>query len=148
MNAELWIVGDGPTRSSMEKLANELGLKSRVKFLGTILDPHTVFEQFDIFVLSTNYEGHPLVILEAMSYSLPIVATKISSIPEVIEDGVNGLLVNPKDPIDLSNAIISIMQDKSLYQKLSQQAGLSFKEQLTVGQWAEKVISIYERLVV
>ena len=147
LNVELWIIGDGPTRPSMEKLVEDLGVKSRIKFFGTLSEPNRTFEQFDIFVLSTNYEGHPLVILEAMSYSLPIVATRISSIPEVIEDGVNGLLVTPKDPVALSNMLVSLINDKTLYQKLCIQASLSIEKQLTVDQWAEKVISIYESLV-
>ena len=144
LNAELWIVGEGPTKNSIEILAQELGVFSKVKFLGVVLNPSELFEKFDIFVLSTNYEGHPLVLLEAMSYSLPIVATRISSIPEVIEDGVNGLLVNPKDPMDLANVLVSILHEEALYEKLSQQASLSFERQLTVDQWSEKMISIYK----
>lgn len=147
LKSELWIVGDGPTRPAIEKLTVELGLESSVKFLGTLLNPAEIFRKFDLFVLSTYYEGHPLVILEAMSFGLPIVATRISSITEVIMDGNNGILVNPKDPSDLAKAFQIILSDDLLYQKLSRAAIHSFKQQLTVDDWANNVVSLYENLL-
>ena len=146
-NLELQIVGEGLTRSSIERLAEELNVSSKIKFLGTVLNPSRVFEEFDIFVLSTHYEGHPLVILEAMSYNLPIIATNISSIPEVVQDKVNGLLVNPKDPDALAFAIKTLSQDEELYNKFSMAAGKSFREQITVSQWSERVLAIYKSLL-
>jgi glycosyltransferase involved in cell wall biosynthesis len=147
LECELWIIGDGPTKASMEKLASDLGIKSSVRFLGTISNPIDIYRKFDIFVLSTHYEGHPLVVLEAMSIGLPIVATRISSLPEVITDGVNGFLVNPKDPHDLARAFQKILTDKALYSKLSEASLKFIKEQQTVDDWAENVLSVYERLL-
>ena len=144
---ELWIIGDGPTRPSMEKLANELGIKSSVRFLGTLSNPSEMFRKFDVFVLSTHYEGHPLVLLEAMSFGIPIVATRISSIPEVITDGMNGLLVNPKDYFDMAQALKKILTDKLLHLRLSDAAIRTFKSQPTVDDWAQQVISLYELLI-
>jgi glycosyltransferase involved in cell wall biosynthesis len=147
LNCELWIVGDGPTRPQIVKLADELNIESQVRFLGTISNPAEVYKRFDIFVLSTHYEGHPLVILEAMSFGIPIVATRISSIPEVITDRVNGLLVNPNDPRDLAKALEEILTNKSLHSRLSQAAQKSFQEQVSVDVWANNVISLYERVL-
>jgi len=147
LKSELWIVGDGPTRPAIEKLTIELGLESSVRFLGTLLNPSEIFGKFDLFVLSTNYEGHPLVILEAMSFGLPIVATRISSITEIIFDGNNGMLVNPKDPSDLAKAFQNILSDELLYQRLSKAAIHSFKQQLTVDDWANNVVSLYENVL-
>lgn len=144
---ELWIIGDGPTRPSMEKLADELGIKSSVRFLGTLSNPSEMFRKFDVFVLSTHYEGHPLVLLEAMSFGIPIVATRISSIPEVITDGVNGLLVNHKDYFDMAQALNKILTDKLLHLRLSEAATGTFKSQPTVDDWAQQVISLYELLI-
>ncbi len=148
LKSELWIVGDGPTRPAIEKLTSELGLESSVRFLGTLLNPAEIFGKFDVFVLSTNYEGHPLVILEAMSFGLPIVATRISSIPETIIDGNNGLLFNPNDPSDLANALQNILSDEALYHRLSEAAINSFKKQLTVDDWSNNVVSLYKNVLV
>lgn len=147
IQCELWIIGDGPTKRAMEMLANQLGIVSFVRFLGIVTDPSELFRKFEVFVLSTNYEGHPLVILEAMSFGVPIVATRISSIPEIITNGENGLLVSPKDPDDLARAIKDILSDRSLFEKLSKAATGSLKNQITVDEWAYRVISIYNSVL-
>lgn len=147
LKSELWLVGDGPTRLDVEKLAKELGIISKLRFIGTVANPDEFYRQFDIFVLSTHYEGQGLVILEAMSFGLPIVATRISGIPEVITDGVNGLLVNPKDPHDLAQALQKILTNKSLYVQLSEAAFKSSKEKQSVDGWAQSVLSLYEKVL-
>jgi len=147
LESELWLVGDGPTRPDVEKLAKELGIESKLRFIGTVSNPDEFYRQFDIFVHSTHFEGHPLVILEAMSFGLPTVATRISSIPEVITDRVNGLLVNPKDPHDLAQALQKILTNKSLYVQLSEAALKTSKEHQSVDEWANNVVSMYEHVL-
>ena len=144
IESELWLVGDGPTRPDIEHLANELDVAQKVRFVGTVPNPAEMYCQFDIFALSTHYEGHPLVILEAMSYGLPIVATRISSIPETITHEVNGLLVNPQDPQDLAEALKKILTDQSLHSKLSEASRKTVDQQHSVNEWAEKVLELYE----
>jgi len=144
---ELWVVGDGPTRPDIEMLANEMGIGTHVRFIGTLANPTEMYQMFSIFVLSTHYEGHPLVILEAMSFGLPIVATKVSSISEVITDGVNGLLVNPKDPDSMAEAIQKLLTDQLLYDQLSEASLKTFKAQQTVDEWAAEILSVYEGVV-
>jgi len=146
IKSELWIIGDGPTRKSMENLAVELDIMGQIRFLGTISDPAELYQQFDIFVLSTHYEGHPLVLLEAMSFGIPIVATKVSSIPEVITHGINGLLVNPRDPSELALTLQSLLQDESMYSQLSEGTINSFKRLKSVDEWAQSVLSLYENV--
>jgi len=142
--SELWLVGDGPTRVGIEELVKELDLESKVRFLGTVSNPAEIYHQFDIFTLSTHYEGHPLVILEAMSFGLPIVATRISSIPETITHEKNGLLVNHKDPQDLAQALKRILTDQSLHSKLSDASRKTVEQQLSVDEWANKVLELYK----
>ena len=144
IESELWLVGDGPTRPGIEHLANELDVAQKVRFVGTVPNPAEMYCQFDIFALSTHYEGHPLVILEAMSNGLPIVATRISSIPETITHEVNGLLVNPQDPQDLAEALKKILTDQSLHSKLSEASRKTVDQQHSVNEWAEKVLELYE----
>lgn len=146
--SQLWLVGDGPTKPGIEKLAEELSVESKVRFIGTVDNPDEFYRQFDIFVLSTHYEGQGLVILEAMRFGLPIVATRISGIPEVITDGVNGLLVDHQDPQDLAEAIQKIITNKSLYIQLSEAAYESSKEKLSVESWANTILTLYENILI
>jgi glycosyltransferase involved in cell wall biosynthesis len=147
IRCQLWIVGDGPTRPKMERLAAEFGIQSSVRFLGTVLNPSEFYSRFDIFVLSTHYEGHPLAILEAMGFGLPIVATRISSIPEVITDEVNGLLFNPEDSTQLAQAIKKILLDDKVYSQLSEASIKTFKVQHSVDDWANQVLSTYDQVL-
>jgi len=147
IKSELWLVGDGPTRQYFEKLAKEFGIESNVRFLGMISNLTEIYRRFDVFVLSTNYEGHPLAILEAMSFGLPVVATRISSIPEIINEGDNGLLVNPGDPNDLAQALRKILTNDLLYSQLSEASLKTTKEQQSIDDWAKNLLSIYENVV-
>lgn len=145
--AELWLAGDGPTKAEMQKLATDLQIESNVRFLGTIPDLSTIYNSFDLFVLSTHYEGHPLAILEAMSFGLPVVASRISSLAEIIKDNVNGLLVNPGDPKDLAQSIQKVLTNDQLYSLLSDASLNTTREQQTVDDWARKLISFYENVL-
>jgi glycosyltransferase involved in cell wall biosynthesis len=147
IQCELQLVGDGPTKLSIEKLADELRIKSLVKFLGILPNPSKAYQSFDVFVLSTFYEGHSLVLMEAMSYALPIVATNVSSIPDVLDDGVNALLVNSKDPDDLAKALKNLITNNILYTSLSAASIENYKKQLSHAEWAIKVFDLYDRLV-
>jgi glycosyltransferase involved in cell wall biosynthesis len=144
LDTELWLVGDGETRPVIERLTTELGLESRVRFMGTVSDPSIMYNQFDIFVLSSHFEGHPLVILEAMSNGLPVVATRVSSIPETIEHNVNGLLVNHQDSEDLAEALLKLITDQHLRNKLGKEAKKTADRQPTVDDWAKRIILVYE----
>lgn len=146
VKSELWIIGDGPNRNSVEKLANELGISSSIRFLGIVQNPAEVYNNFDIFVLSTHFEGHPLVLLEAMSHGLPIIATAVSSIMEVITHQENGLLVKHQDAKDLASAFQILLDDESLNSKLRQASSETFQLQISIDDWANKLIAIYEQL--
>lgn len=94
---DLVIVGDGPDKKAYTRYLNKIGIKNRVYLLSNISDLNLahLYRACDMFVLPSRLEGLPLVLLEAMSYGKPIVATKVGGIPEVIEDGYNGILVDP-----------------------------------------------------
>nr|MCU0405582.1 glycosyltransferase family 4 protein [Ignavibacteriaceae bacterium] len=145
--AELWLAGDGPTRAEMQKLATDLQIESNVRFLGMISNLTEIYRRIDVFVLSTHYEGHPLAILEAMSFGLPVIATRVSSIQEVIEEGKNGLLVNPGDPNDLALALKKILTNDLLFSQLSEASLKTTREQQSVDDWARNLISLYENVL-
>jgi glycosyltransferase involved in cell wall biosynthesis len=114
IDAELVFVGDGSERPMLEARAEELLLADRILFPGFQSDVRSFLKSFDIFVLSSVWEGLPVSMLEAMAMHLPVVATKVGGIPEVIQDGVDGLLVESRDPEKLAGALIRLSENPSL----------------------------------
>ena len=105
------IVGDGPLRGELETLARELGLESAIIFTGYRNDALDVINSFSIFALSSHNEGVPTVVLEAMALNIPVVATAVGGVPEVIEDGRSGLLVSPGDPEAFARACLRLLNN-------------------------------------
>jgi glycosyltransferase involved in cell wall biosynthesis len=114
----LSVIGDGPERPALERLARDLGLERRVRFAGYQPDPVLQLPLFDVLLLSSDYEGVPAVILEALAAGLPIVATDCSrSMPSLLGHGALGRLVPVGDEQALAEAIASVgvsSQDQSL----------------------------------
>ena len=107
--ATLAIAGDGPLRNEIVAFVRRLGLVERVKVLGLRRDVPRLLQACDALVLSSAWEGMPVVVLEAMASHRPIVATSVASIPEMLEDGVSGLLVPPGDPSALAGTMAKLM---------------------------------------
>lgn len=103
------VVGDGPLRARLTSKAQRLGLGSSVHFLGFRLDARALIAAMDVLVVPSRSEGAPLVILEAMSAGVPVIATEVGGIPHQVGHGVEGLLVPPADPVSLSEAILTIL---------------------------------------
>lgn len=115
-NIRLRLVGDGPCRADLEKQADEAGLNDCVVFEGALNQDRLlpIYQNTDVFVLASFAEGIPVVLMEAMSMEIPCVATWITGVPELIRNGVDGLLVPPSDPNVLTQAIASLMDDPTL----------------------------------
>ena len=118
-NLELWLVGDGELRRDIEELVKQLGLEEKVKFFGVRSDVPELLSQADIFVLSSDYEEFGLVVAEAMAAGLPVIATAIGGIPEILEGGRAGILVPPKDVDALAKAIVELARDEKKRAELS-----------------------------
>jgi colanic acid/amylovoran biosynthesis glycosyltransferase len=112
-NLEVRLVGDGPSRRSLECLAKDLDLLDRVHFLGHLDEAEKMQELYssDLCVLPSLAEGLPSSATEAMAVGVPVVATNIAAISELVEHGKTGLLVRPSDPAALAEAIITMMED-------------------------------------
>ena len=123
-NVGLLVIGDGPERETLEQLARQLGISGRVKFTGLV--GHDAVFAFlrgaDAFVLNSLYEGFAHVIPEAMLAGTPVIATAVGGTPEIVDDGVTGLLVPPGAPEALAEAIRRLRGDKALRENLTRRA--------------------------
>lgn len=145
----LLLAGDGGERQKLEDLATGLGIAQQVKFLGFQSDVRPILWASDIFVhVPTTFpEGMPNAILEAMAAGLPVIATPVGGIPEVVRDGENGLLVPTNDHKALAEAILKLRQDEALRVELGKQAQKWVQEHHDVRQLPERVIQVYSRVM-
>jgi glycosyltransferase involved in cell wall biosynthesis len=112
--AYLMVVGEGSRQEALHQIAREQGIERHVIFTGRRDDIPAVTAAFDVAVLPSYREAQGLTILEAMALSRPVVASSVGGIPEMIEDGVTGLLVPPHDPVALAAAIVRVLRDHPL----------------------------------
>lgn len=148
VNLRTYIVGIGPLRSKLQVLIDETGLANKVKLCGFLPDKkkRAYLENSDLFVLPSLYEPIPIAILEALAAGLPVVASDVGGIPELVRQGVNGLLVKPGMPHDLAAAISKLIDDDKLRRKLASNARESVREY----DWpvvAKKYLSFYQELL-
>ncbi len=118
-DATLLVVGEGSRRDALEELATELRVRERVVFTGRRDDVPAVTAALDVAVLPSYREALGLTILEAMALSRPVVASNVGGIPEMVEDGVTGLLVPPRDADALAGAIVRLLRDHPLADTLA-----------------------------
>jgi glycosyltransferase involved in cell wall biosynthesis len=111
VDADLDIVGDGPLRAAAEGLARELGLDDRVTFHGVLSKPEIAerMRAADLFVLSSRYENNPCAVIESLASGLPVVATSVGGVPELVDDTA-GALVRPEDPAALADGVLRASQ--------------------------------------
>ena len=112
----LSLVGDGPDRPALERHVARLGLTGKVIFEGWCNQDRvkTLYQGSDIFVLASFAEGIPVVLMEAMAMEIPCIATRITGVPELIADGIEGLLITPSDPAELAAAIARMIDSPEL----------------------------------
>jgi glycosyltransferase involved in cell wall biosynthesis len=131
--ARLLVVGDGPRREDSERLAAELGLGDRVIFAGMRSDIADVLSVVDVIVLSSfTIECFPFSVLEAMSASVPAVCTAIGGLPELVEDGVTGHLVPPRDPAGLAEGILRVIEPPGRAEEMGAAARRRLEERFTL----------------
>jgi glycosyltransferase involved in cell wall biosynthesis len=121
MQAVLWIAGDGEERDALYQQAVRLGILDRVRLLGAVADVESRLQIADIFVLSSRYEGLPMVLLEAMDAALPIVATRVGDIDTVIGEEA-ALLIDPECKEHLASALSRVVSDRILRNRLGSRA--------------------------
>jgi len=143
-SAQVLLVGDGPKRKALEREAKRIGVADRLHFVGFFAHDRlpAVLAHADVLVLPSLYEELGTVLLEVMQAALPIVASKTGGIPDVIEDGVNGLLVPPGEAEALAYAINRLLAERDLARRLSegaQERGKDYDWEVL----AERVLAVY-----
>jgi glycosyltransferase involved in cell wall biosynthesis len=145
-DAVAWIVGDGPLAASAEQAVTAAGLAGRVVFLGLRKDMPDVLSASDVVVHSSIREGLPRVVLEALAVGTPVVATAVGGVPDVLADGVNGLLVPPEDPAALASAVLATLADPAATARRVQ-AGQAAVHPFSARQMLDEQHALYRRLL-
>jgi glycosyltransferase involved in cell wall biosynthesis len=140
------IAGDGPEASGLRALSDELGVSGVVELLGARDDVGAVLAAADAFCLPSRYEGLPLSLLEAMQAGLPCVATTVGGIPDVVEDGRDGLLVPPSDDAALIAALDRVLGDPALRARLGTAAAEHVARTCAPAAVAARYADLYERV--
>ncbi len=120
--AQLWIAGDGGERKNLEILSRRLYLEKNIKFYGWQKNVADFYGQADVFLLTSNAEGWPLVIIESASYALPIIMTDMGSAGEFIKDGENGIVVEVGNGAALAKAMFNLIENEELRRRLGEKA--------------------------
>lgn len=146
-NVRFLIVGDGASRLELEKYAEHLGLNKHVVFLGFRLDVPTLLSEISVSVLPTLSEGLSNSLLEAMAASVPVVATRVGGNPEVVQGGITGLLVPPRDAEALARAIGQFLEQPSLGKKFGLAGRERVSKQFALEQMTRATERLYEGLM-
>ena len=146
-NVKVLVVGDGSIRQDLLAQAGNLGVGERVVFLGHREDTDVLLQALDIFVLPSLSEGIPMALLEAMAASRPIVASRVGGIPEIIEDGVEGYLVEPMDVNNLAERCRRLIESPDVARKMGEQGRKRVEREFSATAMADRVVSVYKELL-
>jgi glycosyltransferase involved in cell wall biosynthesis len=142
-NIYLILIGDGEMRRPLETEITRKSLTDCVHLAGSRSDIDQILPGADAFVLSSKREGLPMSILEAMSAGLPVIATNVGGIPEVIRDGENGILVPSQDPDSLAGAICKVLDDSNYARELGKKARETIESKYSLTTVTEAYSRIY-----
>ena len=145
-DATLVIAGDGPEGPALEALAARLGVAGSVEFLGEVDDVFRVLGASDLFVQPSWSESFPYAVLEAMASEVPIVATDVGGTGEAVEDGDSAVLVAPREPGVLADAISGLLDDPDRARELARSANLRFMERFTLERMVAGTVETYSEL--
>ena len=146
-DTRILIVGDGPLRGALERQARRLGVSRAVTFLGHLRDVLPVYAAMDVFVLPSRYEGFGVVFLEAMASGVPVIGTRVVGSREAVDDGVTGLLVPPGDAPALASAVLRLLSDPELRNRIQSAAREKVLRDHTRERTASNTESFYRELI-
>jgi glycosyltransferase involved in cell wall biosynthesis len=143
--AQLNVFGEGTLRPELERQARRLGIEAT--FHGFVDDLRDRLLELDAFVLPTRADNLPVAILEAMTLALPVVATRVGGVPELVVDGETGYLVEPDDPRDLARALTEVIADPARHRRLGEAGAARISAHFDAGAVAARMVSLYEELL-
>lgn len=146
----LFIIGDGPEKENLERLVQKQNLRNNVTFTGVIKNENltSYYKRSKIFVLpSVGSENNPLTIIEAMANGLPIIASRVGGIPEIIIDGINGFLYPPGNIDKMAKIVNLLLTNRELREKMSKENTDTFLRNFTPENHYEKLIKVYEKVI-
>lgn len=141
------LVGKGPMEQSLRELTESLGLADCVVFAGHQERVVDYLSAMDVFVLPSLSEGIPMALLEAMAVGCPVVATRVGGIPEVIENDVNGLLVDPADALSLANAVRELLEDRSKALSFGDKGRARIEQEFSASLMAARMLGMYRSVL-
>jgi len=147
LEGTLLIAGDGPERDSLQAQIEGLGCQDSIRLAGHVADPRNVYAAADVFALSSTSEGLPNSLLEAMACGVPVVATAVGAVPNVIIDEVNGLLIQPGDAAPLTLALSRLLSNEALQDQFAAAGHRTIKEQYSFERRMRKVAAVYDGLL-
>ncbi len=147
MPARLLLIGDGPDRSSAEYLAARHGVQDRIHFLGKQDNVNELLPLADLMLMPSEMESFGLAALEAMACSVPTIATRVGGVPELVNDGENGLLFNVGDVEAMSSAAISLLADPDRLTAMAKAARKTAQDQFCASRIIPLYESYYERVI-
>jgi glycosyltransferase involved in cell wall biosynthesis len=145
-DARFVILGEGELREQLQRQVHEHRLEKHVLLPGFRTDVLGCIKGFDLFVMSSVTEGLGTSLLDAMACGRPIVATRAGGIPEIVEDGVNGALVPPRDAASLAAAIVRALKDEGWRRRMGEAGLARVRERFTVDRMVEQTAAVYRRI--
>jgi glycosyltransferase involved in cell wall biosynthesis len=143
---QVLIAGHGPVEEDLRRLVSEGSLEQTVRFLGRRNDVPDVLDAIDVAICCSDREGSPLSVMEYMAAGKPVVATAVGGVPDLIEDGVHGLLVPARRPDELAAGIAELLSDRERAERMGEQARLRQQEEFTLDAFVRRVEDLYEEL--
>jgi N-acetyl-alpha-D-glucosaminyl L-malate synthase BshA len=147
LRTRLVLIGDGPVRSEVERLAADYGLSDDVLFLGEQQDPVAFLSVSDVFLLTSAQESFGLAALEAMACEVPVVASKVGGLPEIIEDGVTGYLCPPEAVDEMAARAIALLRHADEHCAMGKRAALRVRTDYCTDRIAPMYIAAYEEVL-
>ena len=141
--AKLVIVGGGELKSEMEEMVKSLNLEDRIFFLGVRDDLERIYSGVDMVALSSDNEGTPAVIIEALAYGKPVVSTCVGGIPDVVSDGESGILAKANGPEELANSIVQMLSDENMRIRMGRMGMQQVKSKFSLERLIENLDKIY-----
>lgn len=146
---EVWFVfvGDGPDRIALEELAGSVGMADRVVFTGHMSDVRAVYRDLDLLALTSYTEGFPNVVLEALCMDVPVIATDVGGVNEIVEDGRTGLLVPPRDPAAIAKGAMRLLAHPDQAREMAAAGKQAVFDRFEFGQRVRREEALYEEVL-